>query len=75
MGTLKVLFIKAKLADSLYSHAVAMLERNNSLNHHSTVSRNMIIVVIVVIIVTAIFRSLLLYFLSGNYFAVLKLSN
>lgn len=37
VGTLKVLFIKAKLADSLYSHAVAMLERNNSLNHHSTI--------------------------------------
>lgn len=36
-GTLKVLFIKAKLADKLYTHAASLLERNNSLNHDDTI--------------------------------------
>ncbi|CAL4064974.1 unnamed protein product [Meganyctiphanes norvegica] len=36
-GTLKVLFIKAKLADKLYTHAASLLERNNSLNHEDTI--------------------------------------
>lgn len=35
-GTFKVLFIKAKLADNLFSHSAALLERNNSLNHQKT---------------------------------------
>lgn len=36
-GTLKVLFVKAKLADKLYTHAASVLERNNSLNHGDTI--------------------------------------
>lgn len=36
-GTFKVLFIKAKLADSLFSHAASLLEANNSFNQQNTV--------------------------------------
>ncbi|XP_045600179.2 HEAT repeat-containing protein 1 [Procambarus clarkii] len=36
-GTFKVLFIKAKLADSLFSHAASLLECNNSLKKPNTV--------------------------------------
>lgn len=35
--TLKVLFIKAKLADNLFSQAASVLERNNSVNNLNTV--------------------------------------
>ncbi|KAG7163696.1 HEAT repeat-containing protein 1-like [Homarus americanus] len=36
-GTFKVLFIIAKLADRLFSHAAGLLDRNNSLKHKDTV--------------------------------------